>query len=251
MSSLSVFHGLQSCLDSQTNPDDIIKPQQLHRSSRPVWVFAENQASDENRASFHGLKSVNFLNNPVMDIAPPLPAIYAKQTLSTNSNLDMCTETLGCETGAMCSGYELEIGSLKKRKKKKKMNPTPSEFPPPLTTLSGEGRLRLGRKREKGRLLLIPFKPFAVESERSGGRLRLRILPAKEMEEAQEGGGGEEGKEKLGGEDEDGLDEKGCFGNGGGGKYRRCKEGEGGGARRKKIAPVAIFNCDSFLVASS
>ncbi|PKU86737.1 hypothetical protein MA16_Dca022950 [Dendrobium catenatum] len=136
MSSLSVFHGLQSCLDSQTNPDDIIKPQQLHRSSRPVWVFAENQGSEENRASFHGLKSVNFLNNPVMDIAPPLPAIYAKQTLSTNSNLDMCTETLGCETGAMCSGYELEIGSLKKRKKKKKKkNPTPPEFPPPLTTL--------------------------------------------------------------------------------------------------------------------
>ncbi|KAH0465530.1 hypothetical protein IEQ34_005633 [Dendrobium chrysotoxum] len=247
MSSLSVFHGLQSCLDSQTNPDDIIKLQQLHRWPRPVWFFTENQASEENRASFHGLKSVNFLNNPVTDI-DPLPSIYAKQTLSTNSNLDMCTETLGCETGAMCSGYELEIGSLKKRKKKKNPTPrsaTPPEFPPPLTTLSGEGRLRLGRKREKGRLLLIPFKPFAVESERSGGRLLLRILPAKEME----GGGGEEGKEKLGGEDEDedGFDDMGCFGNGGGGKYRRsgrCNKGEGG-------RPAAIFNCDSFLVASS
>ncbi|XP_020570818.1 protein FANTASTIC FOUR 3-like [Phalaenopsis equestris] len=194
-------------------------------------------SSDKSRENFHGLNSTNFGNNTMLDASPPLPLTHSKQWLTTNSNLDMCTETLGCETGAMCSVLELEMASVKKKKKKNEKNLSPKsalppEFPPPLTTLRGKGRLRLGRKREEGRLLLIPFKTFAVESERSGGRLLLRILPAKEGRE---------------GEEEDEVEEKGVFSNGGGGKYGisgRCKEG-------KKMGAAAIFNCDSVWVASS
>lgn len=254
ISSLSVYHGLQSCLDPlQTNPDDIMKPR-VHRWLQHAWVSTGNQASEESRGSIDGLISVNFANKPVLDGASPPPAAYAKQRQSRNSNLDMCTETLGCETGAMCSVYELEIGSVKKKKTKDNSRSTRTalqpEFPPPLTTLRGEARLQLGKKRVEGRLLLIPFKPFVLESERSGGRLLLRILPETEIEKGREG----RDEEKLEDKDEDGVEEMGCFTNGGEKKYRRterCKVVEGGGVARKKIGAAAIFNCDSLWVATS
>ncbi|KAK8956675.1 hypothetical protein KSP39_PZI001263 [Platanthera zijinensis] len=67
------------------------------------------------------------------------------------------------------------------------------EYPPPITTLHGQGRLRLLKKREKGKLLMFPFKPSLIEAERSGGRLVLRFLPSGAVTEPE---AGEEKKEE-------------------------------------------------------
>ncbi|KAK8956676.1 hypothetical protein KSP39_PZI001264 [Platanthera zijinensis] len=178
--------------------------------------------------------------------------------LKTNSThfLDMCTENLGCETGAMCSAKEMEAGAVIKMSPSRpaKLNEPKrmaagkmSQFPPPITTLSGQGRLRLAKKREGGRLLMFPFKPSLLEADRSGGRVLLRFLPRGEVKEKEESETEEDSPENE--------EEKGVIAYGGGMKFTRvgrCIEEQGGGSARKmKTAAAAFFNSGAFCVAGS
>ncbi|KAH0465215.1 hypothetical protein IEQ34_005318 [Dendrobium chrysotoxum] len=226
---MAFCHGLQSFFDA------------LQVSSEAIKVRPACESSDYPDSVFkgsHGWNSLNFLCSPAKESAFPPPAICTKQRLVKSFNLDMCTETLGCETGAMCSSYDqFEIASAKKKKKKE--NPPPlstnevtkqRSAPPPLTTLSGERRLSLGRKQGGGRLMLFPFKPSVLEAERSGGRLQLRFFRREGMNKTE---GGREVEE----EEEDEAKESGCFVYGCGEKHKqagRCKEEDEG-----------IFNRDS------
>ncbi|KAG0452395.1 hypothetical protein HPP92_024756 [Vanilla planifolia] len=215
--------------------------------------------------SVENWSSVYFLCNPVRDRAPTLPWSCTTRALRGSRNLETCTETLGCETGAVWSAYELEAEIERKARlpatveeSRRRCSARP-EFPPPLTTLRGKGRLRLGRKQKEGRLLLIPFKPFLLEAERTGGRLLLRFLPTECGGETEDEGDVEEEEMEevaVGGYDgkEGGGEEIEFFVYDSGGKYRRpgrCKEERGGGAGREKRGVAAtMFNCDAFWVAS-
>ncbi|KAH0471065.1 hypothetical protein IEQ34_000788 [Dendrobium chrysotoxum] len=159
MSSPSLFHGEESCVDP-------LKPNSEPENPRiDIWI---------------GSASVSSVSNCC--------------------NLDMCTETLGFENGAMCFNCEMEIDAeRKKRPPVKQGRSAATVFPPPLTTLRGKETLILRRRREEGRLLLIVFRPLVVEAERSGGRLVLR-MPArrglKEKGKEEEGRKVEEEAEK-------------------------------------------------------
>ncbi|CAL4900548.1 unnamed protein product [Urochloa decumbens] len=103
-------------------------------------------------------------------------------------NLETCTETLGCETGAVDvapAGFEAEAAECAERKRRAREECAEMEqrsrrpLPPPLTTLLAHGgsRVRMVHERRDGRLSVYAVRTPAVEAERSGGRLRMRLLP--------------------------------------------------------------------------
>lgn len=132
----------------------------------------------------------------VMNVSSPLSSTTAcSKKVIHNKNHDVCTEILGCETGVKytVSDYNRDLLLLtslgcnagakweakREEKRKKKRNycrVASSGFPPPLTVLSGESRLRVVSLRGNGRLLLFPVKPSLVMAERKDGRLKLRLL---------------------------------------------------------------------------
>ncbi|RCV17886.1 hypothetical protein SEVIR_3G262500v4 [Setaria viridis] len=110
-------------------------------------------------------------------------------------NLEMCTEALGCETGAVDAapvgnaadkGYaEAEAAECAERKRRAREEEAEEmeerrrrPLPPPLTTLAhGASRVRMVHERRDGRLAVYAVRTPGVEAERSGGRLRMRLLP--------------------------------------------------------------------------
>ncbi|URE03631.1 hypothetical protein MUK42_16836 [Musa troglodytarum] len=131
----------------------------------------------------------------VMEVSSPLFSTTAcSKKVIHSKNHDVCTEILGCETGVKytesdynrdlllltslgCNaGAQWEAQRAKKRMKKRNCRVASSGFPPPLTVLSGESRLRVVSERDNGRLLLFSVKPSLVMAERKDGRLKLRLL---------------------------------------------------------------------------
>jgi len=110
-------------------------------------------------------------------------------------SLELCTESLGCETGSNASDdtddmslFSLESSpSLRsnntpvvtnKNSESKRLNRgSTSTFPPPLTSMGG---VRVRSHREDGRLILEAVtssspQPY-FQAERGNGRLRLRLF---------------------------------------------------------------------------
>ncbi|CAN6351143.1 unnamed protein product [Urochloa humidicola] len=110
-------------------------------------------------------------------------------------NLETCTEALGCETGAVDAApagngdaaAEAEAAERAERKRRAREEAAEAEMeqtarrplPPPLTTLLAHGgsRVRMVHERCGGRLAVYAVRTPSVEAERSGGRLRMRLLP--------------------------------------------------------------------------
>ncbi|KAG9457934.1 hypothetical protein H6P81_002442 [Aristolochia fimbriata] len=142
----------------------------------------------------------------------PGEGIYAqpRRSLSARS-LELCTENLGCETGSLdfssssdddddCeedrSGFDKirssslspRLGSAPRPSRSWSFNSrrissddeTARNFPPPLTSISGEDSIRMSSRREGGRLVLkavnVPSPHAYLQAERSEGRLTLRFL---------------------------------------------------------------------------
>ncbi|KAJ1262724.1 hypothetical protein BS78_09G131900 [Paspalum vaginatum] len=159
---------------------------------------------------------------------PKKPAYYGGR----KKNLETCTEALGCETGAVDAApagdkgdREVEAAECAERKrraldKEEKERRARRPLPPPLTTLArGASRVRMVHERRDGRLAVYAVRtPGVVEAERSGGRLRMRLvsLPCR-RQEAQEA----DAKEEVVEEGECGVAK---FVRGG-----RCVEPEGAG----------------------
>ncbi|KAG0517935.1 hypothetical protein BDA96_09G131900 [Sorghum bicolor] len=116
-------------------------------------------------------------------------------------NLETCTEALGCETGAVdaappaCNGADdkgdaeveeaAECAERKRRAReeeeemgeKARQSSARRPLPPPLTTLArGASRVRMVHERRDGRLAVYAVRTPGVEAERSGGRLRMRLI---------------------------------------------------------------------------
>ncbi|KAG1371081.1 protein FANTASTIC FOUR 1 [Cocos nucifera] len=297
-SSSSLCQGIQSCLEpqqphpSKTKPEihKWVRPSSTHQE--PVVVEKGNEKemdSGSGGGSEGGWSSIYSLSSPSQTLlepksSSPLPAIYTKRSMLGKKNLATCTETLGCETGAVYAVDDFDTENRRSRRatgemvgKRSRRGSMGAGFPPPLTTLSGVSRLRILSKRENGRLLLLPVKPSVMEAERTDGRLRLRLYSDKpfhsndkkveelEKEEVKEE---EESDEEM--EEEEGgflgvvgveMNEMSYNGINGGeemgiGKYRRpggCKEEEGGGRRRgtSRGKPMLNWEAEAFWVASS
>ncbi|CAK9147068.1 unnamed protein product [Ilex paraguariensis] len=115
----------------------------------------------------------------------------SSSTLSPKS-LEMCTESLGSETGSdnsesmdQLSSLSLETENFRglqrsnSREFSKKLNRSGS-FPPPLTSISGSDGVRVRPYREGGRLVLkavsVPSCNGHFQADRVNGRLRLSLL---------------------------------------------------------------------------
>jgi len=107
-------------------------------------------------------------------------------------NLETCTEALGCENGAVDAapagnvadkGHAEAAAECAERKRRAREEEEETEerarrpLPPPLTTLAhGASRVRMVHERRDGRLAVYAVRTPGVEAERSGGRLRMRLL---------------------------------------------------------------------------
>ncbi|KAL3531350.1 hypothetical protein ACH5RR_010672 [Cinchona calisaya] len=113
----------------------------------------------------------------------------SSSTLSTKS-LEMCTESLGSETGSSIdeSIDDFPTPLLKRlnferiqrsRSRAKKMGRSVG-FPPPLTSISGSDGVQVRPHREGGRLVLkavtVSSCTSYFQAERANGRLRLKLL---------------------------------------------------------------------------
>ncbi|XP_038989077.1 protein FANTASTIC FOUR 3-like [Phoenix dactylifera] len=210
-SSSSVCQGIQSFVEprqihpSKTKPEihKCVRPSRTHQDPVMVEKGNEKEMDGGSGGSEGGWSSIYSLSTPSQSLlgamgksfsttksSSPLPAtIFTKRSTSGKKNWAMCTENLGCETGAVYAAADDFDGDAENRPtgrptggmvgKRSRRGSMGAGFPPPLTTLSGESRLRILSKRENGRLLLLPVKPSVMEAERADGRLRLRLYSDK------------------------------------------------------------------------
>ncbi|KAI4340220.1 hypothetical protein MLD38_025080 [Melastoma candidum] len=122
------------------------------------------------------------------------PLVIRSGYVLGEKSLDVCTESLGCETGSddflveedeaekyqMCPVFVHDRcsggGELKSRKGNRS---GPFSFPPPLKSMKGSSKVRIQPCRCDGRLVLQAVKVSSCRDsflvERGGGRLRLSI----------------------------------------------------------------------------
>ncbi|XVE77778.1 hypothetical protein DITRI_Ditri13aG0090100 [Diplodiscus trichospermus] len=119
------------------------------------------------------------------------PLVKRSASMLSEKSLEMCTESLGSETGSEVSDSSDDISLLsletvvcnpskpRENLMTRKMSRSRS-FPPPLTSISGSNGVQVRSHREGGRLVLqavtIPPCHSYFHAERSEGRLRLSLL---------------------------------------------------------------------------
>jgi hypothetical protein len=160
----------------------IESPQQLHQAAGAWGSMYSVQEPVKPRHVF------------VLAPAAKKPATYGIR----RRNLETCTEAIGCETGAVdtiLAGSDGDVEAeycaegkgrvrehdevMARRARWSERRDRARPLPPPLTTLArGAGRVRMVHERRGGRLEVYAVStPGVLEAERSGGRLRLRLLP--------------------------------------------------------------------------
>ncbi|GKV27791.1 hypothetical protein SLEP1_g36917 [Rubroshorea leprosula] len=119
------------------------------------------------------------------------PTVKRSASMLSEKSLEMCTESLGSETGSDVSenSYEIEIpllspetetGNPSKPSQNSKWMHRSNSFPPPLTSMSSSSSVQMRPHREGGRLVLqavtLPSPHSYFHAERSEGRLRLYLV---------------------------------------------------------------------------
>ncbi|KAF3436304.1 hypothetical protein FNV43_RR23396 [Rhamnella rubrinervis] len=226
MSSSSVCQGLQSCLEPRLVEPRVLKlrlapPPTKLKSSNSSKPFVSNfDPLEESQNELKNTSSSNKLdaNNGGWSFLQALsntsesgktekvyvhPLVKRSSSLLSKESLEMCTESLGSETGSDVSesSYNSEIALLSVENEKfpttttrqssrlrevwsppppkKRLNRSTS-FPPPLTSISGSVGLQVRPHREEGRLVLEAVTVSSCRTyfhaERADGRLRLRLV---------------------------------------------------------------------------
>ncbi|KAI3514629.1 hypothetical protein L1887_13205 [Cichorium endivia] len=172
------------------------KPSQLHQISK-TEANSVIDSNGERASKNNGFSFFNVLENPSSNCVKNEEAYVhpmvkrSASTLSTMS-LEMCTESLGTETGSDVSESSDEFnweerekyGRLQRSKVRnfhRKVASYRGGFPPPLTSISGsDGTVKVTPRREGGRLVIkavsVSDCGTKFEAERTDGRLRLSLL---------------------------------------------------------------------------
>ncbi|KAL4383563.1 hypothetical protein GQ457_15G022810 [Hibiscus cannabinus] len=164
--------------------DDDCKPIGNQNVDTGGWSFLQSLAN----------ANANDSNPAPNDKVYVHPLVKRSASTLSETSLEMCTESLGSETGSEVSDsidhislLSLENGVYISTSTRKKTSRA-SSFPPPLTSLSGSNGVKFKSHREGGRLVLqavtIPACTSYFHRERSEGRLRLSLL--KDADEASE-----------------------------------------------------------------
>lgn len=204
MMASAMCQGLQSCLEPPLTESTVLthksssKPSQLHpKPKTEASSVIDNNGERVNKNT--GFSFFNVLDNPSSNSTVKHEEVYvhpmvkrSASTLSTMS-LDMCTESLGTETGSDVSDSSDEFNweererfrRLQRSKARtfhrKVANHHRGGFPPPLTSISGsDGTVKVSPHREGGRLVIkavsVSDCGTKFETERTDGRLRLSLL---------------------------------------------------------------------------
>ncbi|XP_057422543.1 protein FANTASTIC FOUR 2-like [Lotus japonicus] len=205
MSSSSVCQGLQSCLEPRliephvlnlklapTRSNSNLSPSpefsSFRRSSSSSFfsILESDQNVKESKSGWSFLQSSE--NNVYVH-----PSFKLSSSKFSAESLELCTESLGCETGssnAVDNGTDHDMSlfssesnssyAVKRNSESKKLNRVSSNFPPPLTSMAEFGGFQVRSHREDGRLILEALtssspKPY-FQAERENGRLRLRLF---------------------------------------------------------------------------
>ncbi|KAH8509246.1 hypothetical protein H0E87_011127 [Populus deltoides] len=201
MSSSSSCPGLQSCLE----PVSLVEPRVLRiklapsksndsRSSTSGKPFVTD--SDKN-ADVGGWSFLQSIANNTSQTTEENDKVYVPPNFKRSSSmlneksLEMCTESLGSETGSEMSESSDDMAVLPLENVNYETRETPKSrearrtsrsvsFPPPLSSISGSNNVRVRPHREGGRLVLeavtISSCHVYLHAERTDGRLRLHLM---------------------------------------------------------------------------
>ena len=224
------------------------------------------QKDVEFRSFIQALTNISHNQNELMTekekvYVHPLSRRSSSSTLSMKSS-EMCTESLGSETGSEISersdelsliSYKNENSLFKQESKSlefsRKLISTNS-FPPPLSSISGSDSFRVRPHREGGRLVIkavtVSSSEGYFQTERVDGRLRLCLVKCNSLicEEAEEKDDDDDDEE----EDEDGVEDMegnsenvgGEIGSGEVVGPSSCKEGGRGNKERSSWGPLWV-----------
>ncbi|XP_076918152.1 protein FANTASTIC FOUR 4-like isoform X2 [Bidens hawaiensis] len=189
------------------------------------------------------------------------PMVKRSASALSTKSLEMCTESLGSETGSEVSesGDEFCAISMLERKKMRESQRSTcrnfdrkirrGDFPPPLTSISySDGAVKVRHHREGGRLVIKAESVLNCgtnfQAERTNGRLKLSLLRECCVNYESEGGEAEvyesEGDDVESDEDEKEEEESGGWprdmdgnrwligGDGSLSRFTRCHEGGNG-----------------------
>ncbi|KAL4572056.1 hypothetical protein LXL04_018825 [Taraxacum kok-saghyz] len=182
MASAACQGDLQSCLE----------PPLTHKSS----VMDDNGDQKVSKNN-NGFSFFNVLENPSSVKNEEVyvhPMVKRSASSLSSMSLEMCTESLGTETGSDVSDSSDEF-SWEERERFRRLQRSKARnfhrkvashrggvgFPPPLTSISGlNGTVKVSPHREGGRLVIkavsISDCGTKFETERTDGRLRLSLL---------------------------------------------------------------------------
>ncbi|RDX82705.1 Protein FANTASTIC FOUR 2, partial [Mucuna pruriens] len=232
MSSSSVSQGLQSCLEPRVMEPRVLSLklalQQGSKFSQPSSTTKTNRDTEQkpltNDTKSNGWSFPQTLphtcnsGNKTEDQVYIHPIVKRSSSILSEKSLEMCTESLGSETGSNASesGDEISLFSFETSACfAKHANDTTTtadttqescefkrvnnarHFPPPLTSIADWGGVRVRPHREGGRLILEAVaspspRPY-FHAERDGGRLRLCLFESFYDDDDEEVGDVEEG----------------------------------------------------------
>ncbi|XP_074302518.1 protein FANTASTIC FOUR 3-like [Silene latifolia] len=193
-----VYQNLHHCYDS----NNFVESRQLSlklnapKSQSFVNSYVEDVSSKPDNEPYNKYSSSNMfgwsgIETPSKQEEPVYihPLVKNSASKLSQKSLEMCTESLGCETGTciMDNSVFLQSTMAKEVRKPRPMFQTKKEIthvklplPPPLTTITGPNSLRVEPVRENGRLVIkavsTPTKQPCLQAERSNGRLRLSLI---------------------------------------------------------------------------
>uniref|UniRef100_A0A1J3GBG4 Protein FANTASTIC FOUR 3 n=1 Tax=Noccaea caerulescens TaxID=107243 RepID=A0A1J3GBG4_NOCCA len=249
-------HFLDSSNAEDTRNRNVDKPAASSGPDSSGWSFLQSLSSGSSSSSSYLSKTMSSEKEKTYVQRPT-----SCRTLSDES-LALCTENLGSETGSDVTDVEdlfsLSLSDVQTKKpeetttetrtlKSRKRNVSPSDLPPPLTSMRGSQCIQMRPHREDGRLVMTAIKApprnRCLQADRSNGRLRLSILRDSDefVENEEETIESEETEEYEEEEEEDEEDEVMDMRNVQ--SSRRCVDGD----RKNRGLP----NWESFCVASS
>ncbi|XP_054808798.1 protein FANTASTIC FOUR 1-like [Prosopis cineraria] len=208
MPSSSVCQGFQSCMEpwliepqilrlKLTPPGSLSLPEAQENSSTKDEISTKmDKNADMGGWSF--LLSLKKTEDPQAQKVYVHPAVKHSSSMLTGKSLEMCTESLGCETGSdnasdnmdefaflssenstACFSRHVSEACRSDSVSSSRMKRSRS-FPPPLTSLTDLGGVQVRPHREDGRLILeavaTPSVQPCFQAQRINGRLTLTMF---------------------------------------------------------------------------
>ncbi|ESQ41935.1 hypothetical protein EUTSA_v10015905mg [Eutrema salsugineum] len=238
--------------DTQNRNDDKTVASSGPDSS--CWSFLQSLSSASSNSSSSSLSNTKSSEKEKTYVQRP-----SSCGALSNESLALCTENLGSETGSDVTDVEdlfsLSVSDVQTKKlreittetktlKSRKENVSPSDLPPPLTSMRGSQCIQMRPHREDGRLVMTatkaPPRNRCFQADRSNGRLRLSIMKDSDefVENKEETIEPEETEEYEEEEDDDEV-----MGMENVQRSRRCVKGD----RKNR----GLLNWESFCVATS